>query len=147
MTVLILACITTGATLIYGLATFLLWWENRQDRTQRQKQFADEQANSKRAELHRAFYEAYGYWKGHGYKSPHAVIDASQTGRIFETLIRLECQLRLNDYKKEANDFGFAVRTLEGVDEQLSRVGIALGLITSEYRKPSIVKDKPVKTG
>jgi hypothetical protein len=142
MTLLILACITTGSTLIYGLATFLLWWENRQDRTQRQKQFADEQADSKRAELYRAFYEAYGYWNGHSYRSPDTAVDSSQSGRLFEALIRLECQLRLNGYSKEANDLGFSARTLDGIDEQLSQVGIALGLITSQYQSPSKVKAK-----
>jgi hypothetical protein len=140
MTVLILACITTVATLSYGLATFLLWWENRQDRKQRQKQFVDEQIARKRDELYRAFYEAHGYWNGQAYRAPHSPMDSSQSGRLFETLIRLECQLRLNAYTKEANDFGFAVRMLEGIDEQLSQVGMALGLITSEYRKPIIVK-------
>jgi hypothetical protein len=137
MTLLILACITTGATLIYGLATFLLWWENRQDRTQRQKQFADEQANSRRAELYRAYYEAYGYWYGSVHRSHQIGVDASQSARIFEALIRLECQLRLNDYVKEANDFGFATRAREGVDDQLTQVGVALGLITPEYRNPN----------
>jgi hypothetical protein len=136
MTLLILACITAGSTLIYGLAALLLWLENRSDRKQRQKQSIDEQAARKRGELHRAFYEAYGYWKGHGYRSPHTPIDAAQSGRLFEVLIRLEGELRLNDYKKAANDFGFAVRSFEGIEEQLSQVGLALGLTTSEYRNP-----------
>ena len=139
-----LTYVTAAATLIYGLATSLLWWENRQDRKQRQKQFSDEQAARKRAELNHAFYEAWGYWNGHAYRSHEAHVDASQSGRLFEALIRLECQLRLNEYRKEANDFGWAVRTLEGVDDQLSRVGVALGLITSDYRNPDLVKAKVI---
>lgn len=135
------------ATILYGLATLLLWWENRKDRKQRQRQFSDEQAARKRDELHRAFYEAYGYWSGHNYRSHQTAVDAAQSGRIFETLIRLECQLRLNGYRNEANDFGFAVRTLEAVDEQLSQVGVALGLVTSEYRNPEIVKAKLTDRG
>lgn len=145
MTLQTLAYITTAATLLYGLATFLLWWENRQDRKQRQKQFADEQANGKRAELYRAFYEAYGYWYGQQVRSHDIGVDASQSGRIFEALIRLECQLRLNDYMKEANDFGFAVRALEGIDHQFTQVGVALGLVTSQYKSPD--KPKPNKRG
>src|ERR1700733_12136348 len=143
MTLLISAFVTTGATLIYGLATFLLWWENRKDRKQRQKQFDDERAHIKRAELYRAFYEAYGYWNGHVYRSPDIGVDASQSGRLFEALIRLECQLKLNEYVKQANDLGFAVRTLKGIDEQLSQVGIELGLVTPEYKSPELEKFKP----
>jgi hypothetical protein len=104
---------------------------------QRQKQFTDEQANSKRAELYRAFYEAYGYWYGQVFRSHNTEVDSTQSGRVFEALIRLECQLRLNDYIKEANDFGFAARAREGVADQLTQVGIALALITPEYRNPN----------
>jgi len=132
-----LAYVTACATLIYGPATVLLWFESRQDRVQRQRQFQQEETDRKKAELHRAFYEAWGYWNGHRERSLGSKVDVSQSGRIFEALIRLECQLRLNDYEKEANNFGFAIRTLENVDERLGEIGVALGLVTREYRQAS----------
>ncbi len=135
MTVEAIAIVTASATVVYGVATFLLWWENRQDRKQRDKQFHEETANLKLHELHSAFYDAWGYWRGHDAKSGNSVIDASQAGRVFEALIRLECQLRLNDYKRQAHDLGYAIRTLSGVDEQLAEVGVVLGLFPTEYRR------------
>lgn len=131
------------ATLLYGGAALLLWWENRRDRIHRQAHFEKEMADRKLVELHRAFYEAWGYWKGHANRPGETGVDASQTGRIFEALIRLECQLRLNGYRKEANDFGFAVRTMENVDERLSAVGLAIGLLPADYRNPALITANP----
>jgi hypothetical protein len=139
MDIRILAYVTAFATLIYGFATILLWNESRQDRKQRQRQFEEESANSKLNELYRAFYEAWGFWNGHALKSGDSIVDASQSGRISEALIRLECQLRLNNYQKEANNLGFSIRTFRDIDERLGEVGTALGLTPSSYRYP----DKP----
>lgn len=132
---LALTCVTAFATLIYGLATVLLWYENRQDRKQRGRQFDTEAGDSKRRELQNAFFEAWGYWRGHQVRSSNSGIDASQGGRVFEALIRLEGHLRLNGYNNEANRLGISIRTLEGVDEALSVAGVALGLVPSEYRR------------
>lgn len=62
-------------------------------------------------------------------------MDASQVGRQFEALIRLECQLRLNGYAKEANNLGFTARTdFNGIRSQIGEVGVALGVTPNEYR-------------
>jgi hypothetical protein len=128
-------CVTAVATFIYGLATVLLWYENRQDRQLREKQFHAESGDRKRGELQNAFFEAWGYWHGHQLRSGDSKIDASQAGRVFEALIRLEGHLWLNGYSNEANRLGISIRTLEGVDEGLSKVGVALELARSEYRR------------
>jgi hypothetical protein len=120
-------CVTAVATLIYGLATVLLWYENRQDRQQREKQFHAEVASRKVEQLQNAFFEAWGYWNGLSERSAQTPTDASQAGRILEALIRLECQLRLNGYKNEANELGISIRTHQGVYKSLAHVGIALG--------------------
>jgi hypothetical protein len=62
-------------------------------------------------------------------------MDGIEAGRVFEALIRLECQLRLNGYKTEANRLGFAIRTLlqNAIDKALSDAGIALELGQPEY--------------
>jgi hypothetical protein len=136
---LILACVTAVATMVYGLATFLLWQETRRDRKQREKQFEIEETNRKLRDLLSAFYEAWGLWNGHGARSASSVVDSAQAGKIFEAFIRLECQLRLNDLANEANNLGLSIRTLEHVDESLAEIGVALGLLPSkyEYRRPS----------
>jgi hypothetical protein len=146
MTVPILAYVTAIATLVYGFATSLLWLENRKDRQLREKQFNDEMAARKTSELYHAFYEAWGYWTGHAYSSPTSKAETSQNGRIFEALIRLECQLRSNGFNKEANNLGFAIRTLEGVDDSLSEAGIALKIVTPEYRNPKPARLARVNT-
>jgi hypothetical protein len=69
MSILILTFVTAFATLVYGAATLLLWYENRQDRLERQRRFNEESAARKLDELRRAFYEAWGYWNGHGHRS------------------------------------------------------------------------------
>jgi hypothetical protein len=47
--------------------------------------------------------------------------------------------LRLNGYRKESNDLGFAIRTLTEVDLQLGNIGVALGLFPEEYRRVKAV--------
>lgn len=133
MSIQILAYVTALATLVYGLATLCLWYENRQDRLQRQKQFDKGLADRKLYDLHSAFYEAWGFWNGHTYSSEDTKGDQASNIRLFEALIRLECQLRLNNYNREANNLGFAIRTLNRIDEGLSEVGLALELLPSEY--------------
>jgi hypothetical protein len=61
-------------------------------------------------------------------------------GREFEALIRLECQLRLNDYKVEANNLGFVIRgRFNDIQEELGKVGVALGLLPTEYHQATAV--------
>jgi hypothetical protein len=127
------ACVTAVATFIYGLATVLLWYENRQDRQRREKQFHAESGDRKRVALQNAFFEAWGYWRGQRMTAGDSRVDASQAGRMLEALIRLEGHLRLNGYSKEANKLGISIRALEGVEEGLSVAGVALGLVPSEY--------------
>src|SRR5437016_3570203 len=109
--------VTAGATAVYGLATLLLWFENWKTRKQQDKHFREEADNRKLGELYSAFYEAWGYWRGHLSRSGNSTVDATQAGRVFEALIRLECQLRLNGYATEAHNLGYAVRTMEGIDQ------------------------------
>jgi hypothetical protein len=123
------------ATVVYGAATLLLVVQIWRDRVQRDRHFEAEAASCKLDDLRRAFYDAVGYWAGHRNRSGESVVDASQAGRVFEALTRLECQLVLNDYTTEAHDLGLAVRTMEGVDEQFGRIGVALGLFPKEYRQ------------
>lgn len=127
--------VTAAATAVYGLATMLLWIENFLDRRARDRQFRREADASKLRELYSAFYEAWGYWSGHKFRSQMSREDATQTGKIFEALIRLECQLRLNGYTAEAHNLGFALRTFEDLDKELSAVGVALKLVVPEYRQ------------
>lgn len=126
--------VTAAATAVYGFATLLLWIENLLDRKARDQQFRAGNEAQKQRELYSAFYEAWGYWRGSRARSPNSLVDAAQSGRVFEAFIRLECQLRLNGYTAEANSFGVAARTLQGIDEQLASVGISLKLIPREYR-------------
>src|SRR5258707_15181107 len=98
MAILIFTCVTALATFVYGLETYGLWHETRQDRKQREKQFREEVAARKLAELHSAFYEAWGNWNGHNVRSANSVVDSSQAGKVFEALIRLEGLLRLNGH-------------------------------------------------
>jgi len=65
-----------------------------------------------------------------------------QVVRVFEALTRLECQLRLNDYKNEARDLEFGVRRLTGVAERLEQIGTTLGLFDSEYRPVGPINPK-----
>jgi hypothetical protein len=140
MTIQILAAITALSTLVYGVATWLLWRESREDRKQRQQQFIDDANRRRVSDLQSAFYEAWGYWEGHFMSVGSVAIDASQVGRQFEALIRLECQLRLNGYNTEANDLGYAARTDFGeIRKQIGAVGVAIGLIPSQYRRVNAV--------
>jgi hypothetical protein len=78
---------------------------------------------------------AWGYWQGYIHRSGDPRDGASQAGKQFEALVRLECQLRLNGYKSEANDLGLALRqNLDGIIKPLSDAGVALGLLPTEYR-------------
>jgi hypothetical protein len=140
MAILIFTCVTALATLVYGAATYGLWHETRQDRKQREQQFRDEVAARKLAELHSAFYETWGNWNGHKARSGASIVDSSQAGKVFEALIRLEGLLRLSGYCNEANNFGIAIRTMDHVDKRLSEVGVALGLVPSEYPIPQDIR-------
>jgi len=132
--------VTAVATVVYGLATFLLWWENRQDRQQRDRQFRAETDSRKLNELHRAFYDAMGYWDGFYLGSPETRGDAAQIGRLYEALYRFECQLRLNGFTTESQNLGFAIRTrIEDVVTPLSEAGVAIGILPSEYRRVAAV--------
>ena len=136
--------VTAISTAFYGLATFLLVIQIWRDRVQRERHFRDEAESLKLNELRSAFYDAWGYWRGHGFslriKSSGSVEDASQVGRVFEALIRLECQLRLNGFASQADDLGLVIRTdLSGVDRPLEAAGVALGLLPSDYgRVPAV---------
>src|SRR5258708_37792928 len=117
MAILIFTFVTALATLVYGAATYGLWRETRQDRKQREKQFREEVAARKLAELHSAFYEAWGNWTGHKARSGGSTVDSSQAGKVFEALIRLEGLMRLNGHANEANNLGVSIRTLDLVDK------------------------------
>ncbi len=128
------------ATSVYGAATLLLVIQLWRDRVQREKHFKLENDARKLDALYSAFYEACGYWEGHRAAAGAVKLDASQVGRQFEALIRLECQLRLNGYKAEANNLGYVVRAdFEEIRSGLSAVGVALGLIPNEYRRVAAV--------
>ena len=129
--------VTAVATAVYGFATLLLVFQIWRDRVQRDNQFREEATNRKLTDLRSAFYDAWGYHRGHTARSGDSIVDASQAGRMFEALIRLECQLRLNDFEGEANNLGLAIRTWDRVEAQLGEVGVALGLLPSAYRQPT----------
>jgi hypothetical protein len=134
MTAEIAIVVTAIATAVYGLATLLLWFENREDRKQRDRHFREEADGRKLNELRSAFYEAWGYWEGFSHASPESR-DAAQADRLYEALTRFECQLRLNNYENQANNLGVTVRTnIHGVVKPLADAGVALGLLPSEYR-------------
>jgi len=127
--------VTAGATAIYGIGTVALVYQLWRDRVQRDKHFQKDKDAKKIADLHTAFYDAWGYWQGHIHRSAQSIVDADHAGKVFEALIRLECQLRLNNHSQEANDLGIVVRTnLHGIPEELGKVGAALGLLPPEYR-------------
>jgi hypothetical protein len=133
MTAEIAVVITAIATLVYGFATLLLWLENREDRKHRDKHFREEAEARKRNELYRAFYDAWGYWKGHVNRSFDSRTDALQAGAVFEAFIRFECQLRLNGFTNEANNLEETVREdLHAVMRPLRAAGIAIGLLPGE---------------
>lgn len=124
------------ATCIYGGATLLLVIQIWRDRVQRERHIRTETDARKLGELQSAFYEAWGYWEGHWISAGSVRMDASQVGRQFEALIRLECQLRLNGYSKEANNLGFTARTdFNDIRNKIGAVGVALGLTQNEYRQ------------
>jgi hypothetical protein len=128
--------VTALATCLYGGATLLLVIQIWRDRVQRERHFKAEAQYRKLGELHRAFYEAWGYWVGHSYVAGDIRPDATQVGRQFEAVGRLECLLRLSGYEKEANDLGLAVRTnLQEIREKLAIAGVALGVLPAEYRR------------
>jgi hypothetical protein len=133
--------VTAMATVVYGLATLLLVIQIWRDRVQRERHYSDEVANRKLAELRSAFYEAWGYWEGHRYARPESRGDAATSGRLFEALVRLECQLRLNDFTSQANNLGVTIRTdIDGIIMPLAEAGVALGLLPEAYRYPASKK-------
>ena len=126
---------TAISTAVYGLGSLLLAYQIKKDRDQREAQFKLDNDSRKLDELRTAFYEAYGYWLGHHFAVGSTELTASQVGKQFEALTRLECQLRLNGYKKEANDLGYSIRArLSDINTVLGRVGVALQLTPPEYR-------------
>ena len=132
--------ITAIATSVYGAATLALVIQLWRDRVQREKHFRTENDARKLAELRIAFYDAWGYWAAHVRALAGLPLDPSQVGKQFEALIRLECQLRLNGYKAEAHNLGFATReSASDIEEQLGIVGVALGLLPTEYRRTNAV--------
>jgi hypothetical protein len=131
--------VTAFSTAVYGLATLLLVIQIWRDRVQRERHFGDEAESRKLNELRSAFYDAWGYWRGHRSRSGNSIVDASQAGRVFESLIRLECQLRLNGLASQADDLGLAIRTeIHEVDGPLDAAGVALGVLPSGYRRAPI---------
>lgn len=125
--------ITAAATALYGFASTWLAFHIWRDRVQRERHFNNEMAERKLNDLRTAFYEASGYWRAHYYEG--VTRDSPQIGRQFEAITRLESQLWLNGYRKEANDLGLAIRTnFDDVIKVLGRVGVALNLTPSEYR-------------
>jgi len=132
--------VTAGATAVYGIGTVFLVYQLWRDRVQRGRHFQADNDAQKLNELRRAFYEASGYWLGSRWVAGAGDVDRSQAGREFEALVRLECQLRLNGYEAESNNLGFVIRAnFQGIEEELGRVGVALGLVPSEYRQASAV--------
>jgi hypothetical protein len=128
--------VTAIATSVYGAATLLLVIQIWRDRVQRERHFRDESDNHKLNELRNAFYEGWGYWEGFTHASSESKGDAAQSGRMYEALIRLECQLRLNAFESQANNLGLVVRTdIHKVNVPLADAGIALGLLPSQYRR------------
>jgi hypothetical protein len=132
--------VTAGATAVYGIGTIFLVYQLWRDRVQRDRYFQADSDAQKLNELRRAFYEASGYWLGSRSVAGSGDVDRAQAGREFEALVRLECQLRLNGYNAESNNLSFVIRTnFQGIEEELGRVGVALGLVPSEYRQANAV--------
>ena len=132
--------VTARATAVYGIGTVFLVYQLWRDRVQRSRHFQADNDAQKLNELRRVFYEASGYWLGSRWVAGSGHVDRAQAGREFEALVRLECQLRLNGYNAESNNLGFVIRTsFQGIEEELGRVGVALGLVPSEYRQASAV--------
>jgi hypothetical protein len=128
--------VTASATAIYGVGTVALVYQLWRDRVQRDRHFQAENNARRLNDLRSAFYEAWGFWEGGRRVAGSAEIDAAQVGKEFEALIRLECQLRLNNYGAEANNLGFVIRAdFGGIRDELSTVGVALGLLPTEYRQ------------
>lgn len=122
------------ATSVYGLATFFLVVQLWRDRAQRERHFKADNDAKKLAELHSAFYEAWGFWLGHNWAQGSVRPDAAQVGKQFEALTRLECQLRLNGYEAEAGNLGFAIRVdLAAIRDRVEDAGRALGLLAERY--------------
>jgi hypothetical protein len=129
-----IAIVTTAiATAVYGLATLLLVIQIWRDRVQRESQFRREAETRKLNELHRAFFDAWGYWQGHTQRSFDSRTDALQAGTVFEAFIRFECLLRLSGFTNEADNLRHVIRTdIHGVLRPLAEAGVALGLLPAE---------------
>ena len=134
--------VTACATAVYGIGTIFLVYQLWRDRVQRDRHFQTDSEAQKLNELRRAFYEACGYWLGLADRvAGSGNVDRAQAGREFEALVRLEWpELRINGHSLEANNLGFVIRAnFQGIDEELGRVGVALGLVPSEYRQANAV--------
>lgn len=116
------------ATLVYGAATTALVISGHRDRQQRHEHFQQEQEHKKLETLYSAFCDAWGYFHGVWDKG-NVPVTATEASKITEALIRLEVQLRLNNHLNLADDFQRAILTRTGREEQLSRIGKALGLL------------------
>jgi len=135
--------ITAIATSVYGAATLLLVIQIWRDRVQRERHRKADTEAHKLGELRSAFYEAWGFWMGHWGTVGSAQLDASQVGKQYEAVARLESQLRLNGYKTDADKLGFAVRAdIHGIHLTIGEIGTALGLFAAEYRKTTGVVPK-----
>jgi hypothetical protein len=117
------------ATLIYGAATTALVISSHKDRDQRDKHFQREQESRKLQSLYEAYCEAFGCWNGLWQRSDQSPVTATEAARTTEALIRLQAQLRLNDHIRLADDLQRAIFNRTGVDDELSTIGMALGLL------------------
>ena len=132
------------ATLIYGAATTALVISGHKDRQQRHVHFQHEQREKKLEMLYSAFCEAWGYTFGLSQRSYDAPVTATDAAKVTEALIRLEVQLRLNQFDSLADDFQRAIFNRAGREEQLSIIGKALGLLhQSSISAPVIQKKAP----
>ena len=130
------------ATVIYGFAAGLLWWENRRDRLQREKRYEQERQErrteaeaQKKQALYSAYFEAWGYYTGLRGRSGGSPLAATEAGRVLEALVKLESLLRTNGYEEQANKLGFDIRArFTELDETLASVGAAIELTPQTYR-------------
>jgi hypothetical protein len=122
------------STSVYGAATLGLVIQVWRDRVQREEHSQREKDARKLDDLRRAFYEAWGYTVGHEITVGTAGLDPAQVSRKYESLARLECQLRLNGYDVEANNLGLVIMAENyKIRTQLRNVGKALGLMPEKY--------------
>jgi hypothetical protein len=136
--------VTAFATVIYGLATFLLWWKTDRIGSSGTSSSVQNQTGESSMIFTPPSMMRGGYWEGYIYASPDSRGDAAKAGRMYEALVRFECQLRLNNFTKQADDLGLVVRAdIHGVRTPLAEAGVALGLLPSEYRRVPIAGVQP----